>query len=310
MRVKTSILLIFLILTFKDSVSQTNLVPNPSFEDTVICPQGADISNCVGWTAPSQGTTDFFNTCYSIPNGYGVPQNVWGYQNAFHGNGYAMVITYGSEYREYLQVMLNSTLINNTTYLVSYYTSLADSVAAASNNLGFSFSPTLLNVNTATTLPLTAYYTNTNVITNQNGWTKISSIITATGNENYLIIGNFLNDNATSTSTITGNPLWETVYFIDSVSVKQVDVTNLVESKFFETRIYPNPATEVVTIDLTKSYTNPEAVIYSWTGQLVIRADLEKGSNKINTSSLPPGLYSINLLDDKRLMSTSKIKIE
>lgn len=62
--------------------AQVNLVPNPSFEDTVSCPNYANqIDKAVGWHA-SRNTPDYFNGCDWLTSNQSVPNNFRGYQYA------------------------------------------------------------------------------------------------------------------------------------------------------------------------------------------------------------------------------------
>ena len=71
-----------------------NLVPNPSFEDTVQCPIGySEINYSLGWYSPTQGTPDFFDSCgYSSVS---VPQNAFGWEPAKTGVAYIGICTAG-----------------------------------------------------------------------------------------------------------------------------------------------------------------------------------------------------------------------
>ena len=67
--------------------SQQNLVPNPSFEDTMHCPNGTNDPGAVSlWYNPSGASPDYYNVCST--NGGGVPWNDWGYQYAQEGHAY------------------------------------------------------------------------------------------------------------------------------------------------------------------------------------------------------------------------------
>lgn len=225
-----------------------NLVLNPSFEAYSSCPLGpSQLANATSWRDPYQNlvgdtcsTSDLFNSC--SPFGalsVGVPANILGNQAAHTGNGYAGIIVYegfalvgcqslfSSGWREYLEGTLSSPLVAGETYCVSFRISLADNVKFASNDIGVYFSNTLVNVSCATigaasNLPFTPQldYTGPD-ITIVNGWQKLQWNYTATGGEQYIIIGNFKNDANTSHSCANEaafNPY--AYYYIDDVSVE------------------------------------------------------------------------------------------
>src|SRR5437868_5222781 len=80
---------VFILLLISNFCFSQNLVPNPSFEDTVACPNNlSQINRAIGWSSYRQ-TPDYYNSC-SINGGYsGVPLNQFDYQYPRTGNAYA-----------------------------------------------------------------------------------------------------------------------------------------------------------------------------------------------------------------------------
>ena len=130
---------IFILLTYPYFVrGQVNLVPNPSFEVYDTCPNGfSAIWYADNWFQPNNywgsvtnsGSSDLWNSCNNlILPGYGVPTNWGGYQHPRTGNGYAAIailcIDSVNTFREYIEVRLDSPLIRNYNYCVSFYASL------------------------------------------------------------------------------------------------------------------------------------------------------------------------------------------
>src|SRR5437762_305023 len=81
-----------------------NLVQNPSFEDTVSCPNAFDqMYRAAGWSS-FRGTPDYFNGCAQNTS-TSVPVNTWGYQPTYDGNAYAFCLTFNyfpGNLREYI----------------------------------------------------------------------------------------------------------------------------------------------------------------------------------------------------------------
>ncbi len=217
-----------------------NLVPNPSFEavDTCACFDGNtgdfwfnDATYLTDWTEPTQGSSDFYHTCNAGPSNDGVPVNNFGVQNPRTGNGYAHFMTYGTgspPYREYLQTQLTTPMVAGRVYEVSFYVSKPDQSRWASNNIGAHLSTFPVSTNTFNVLNVTAHVLETNVITDAVSWTRISGSYTAAGGEQYLTIGNFFNDGATSRTDL-GLFFLNAGYYIDDVCVNDVtplDITN------------------------------------------------------------------------------------
>src|SRR5262245_48626203 len=110
---KTSLLIFILIA--KISLAQ-NLVPNPSFEDTLGCPQGyPDLdTKCQSWHS-FRVSPDYINNCSSVCGYY----NQYGYQAPHSGDAYAGILEYQvtiPNAREHIGVMLSSSLTIGVRY--------------------------------------------------------------------------------------------------------------------------------------------------------------------------------------------------
>src|SRR5687767_1200204 len=94
---------------------QTNLVPNPSFEQFTNCPAtNSQLNYCNSWVnIYGSITPDYFNSCATVPSGVSLPSNMMGFQNARTGNGYVGVGVYnstGSNLREFVSTTLTDSL--------------------------------------------------------------------------------------------------------------------------------------------------------------------------------------------------------
>lgn len=209
--------------------SQINMVPNSSFEDTIACPNNiGQIDYALFWTNPTTASPDYMNACND--NDFGVPSNYLGNQKAHTGKAYALIAVYcfspsSISYREYIQVYLKANLLRGELYCVEFYVCLANGKYSeyAVNNLGAYFSSSNVSSMNRDPLPYSPQIVNpkTNSLTHTGEWIKISGQFTAKGNEKYLIIGNF-NDNESSDTVFvkhTAVSMKESDYYIDDVSV-------------------------------------------------------------------------------------------
>lgn len=241
------LLLIIAVCCLAPGSKAQNLVVNPSFEDITGCPLGpGELQRAAPWRDPFQNlvgdtcsTSDLFNTCSPFGAlGVGVPANILGNESARTGVGYAGIIVYegfaligcqtlfGSGWREYLHGELTEPMVAGQTYCVSFHVSLADAVKFASPNIGVHFSATPLNVSCATVsgssvLPVSPQleYAGPEIVQTA-GWQRLQWDYTATGGEQYLVIGNFRNDANTSFTCVNEaafNPY--AYYYVDDVSV-------------------------------------------------------------------------------------------
>jgi hypothetical protein len=218
-----------------------------------------------------------------------VPNNIGGYQYARTGSGYAGFETYsaGGDFREYIQVQLDSQLIINKNYYVEFYVSLADTQRVAANNLGAYFSNIIITGSSGQVLNYTPQINNdivANPLTDAIGWTKISGNFISNGTENYITIGNFLNDVSTDTVLIGGGcgGCDAAYYYIDDVSVVCTDcdtTSGLNEfSKDFHISLYPNPNDGTMNFIYSLNETfKGELVLYDLTGKLIVKYALQAG---------------------------------
>ena len=205
-------------------VSQVNLVPNYSFEDTVACPTSAgQLFNAFGWINPSfsiGSSPDYYNSCNTgLVN---VPVNVFGFQNAKTGNAYAGFYAFNSadlNSYEYVEAMLTDTLKKDSTYCVSFYLSLSNISGYSMNNIGAYFSNNITT--TASNIIIAApQLLNTSIIlSDKDEWMKIEWQYIASGGEKYITIGNFNTSLTSDTNNVGGSFPEASYYYIDDVYV-------------------------------------------------------------------------------------------
>ncbi len=112
-------------------IAQTNLVPNPSFEDVTggnYCESAGDWSSVISWKLPDGG-----NTCG--PGTADYRNSICGGNNsARNGTGWAFCfIQPDQNYYEYITQELSSTLIVGRKYYVSFY---VQSLSNSGNTFG------------------------------------------------------------------------------------------------------------------------------------------------------------------------------
>ena len=290
-------------------------MPNPSFELNDTCPNNTgQIFHAVPWFSPTQGTPDYLNSCSSF---LGVPENLWGYQNAHSGNAYAGLFASMNDtsmgiynYREYVEVKLDSALTGGVKYFVSFYLSLSDSMNFATDRIGAYFSNDTVKNDSLYGYMLyqTAQVENPSgsFLTNKFTWTKISGSFIATGGEQFLTIGNFHNDFNTNTTPVGGaSPVladWAGgYYYLDDVCVSTDSVfaatwTGIFHSNTTNIKIFPNPAsTDFVVTNLP-----PHSMynIVDVMGKVIQSGELTGLNSRISVSTFNNGVYFL-LLNNK-----------
>ncbi len=219
---KSRLLLILLCLVFLSEAQ--NIVPNWSFETNTSCPNSwAQLPNAIPWTAPTSNSADYFHLCGS--GNYSVPYAGASFQYPKNGNAFAaiyMIMNIGTDYREYLEANLISPMINGGCYYGEFYVNLHDKVQYACNNIAASFSK-VPNTTTGTgfgplNMPSHIMNYGNPIINDTLNWVKVSGIYTASGGENYITIGNFVNDTG-SNIYFTSATFPAAYYHVDAVSV-------------------------------------------------------------------------------------------
>ena len=229
-----------------------NLVPNPSFEDTLYCPVSfGDLYSIKYWHKPTQGSADYFNICNV--SDVEMPNNGFGYQNARTGNGYSGVANVfdsitANNYREYIQVKLTDSLILNKKYIVSFFINKSDSTPIAITNMGAYISKTPVGGSFDTQINVLPQIQNPQgvYLTDTSNWVEINDTLVATGGEQYITIGCFTDNVNTDTLSLffSQNYYFQSYYYIDDVSIVE-NLSNsiaTIKNDFFnQTFIFPNP---------------------------------------------------------------------
>lgn len=303
-----------------------NLVPNPSFEDTIGCPTCEnELYQTAPWYNPTMMSPDYFNTCSGgCPYPVGIPLNWRGYQNAKTGAGYtgiAVASPYQFTGREYIGVKLNDSLQIGIKYYISFYISLSDSARYATDDIGIYVSnDSVYDPNIWDTLPYVPQIINPtgNILTDKNNWVQISGEFIAQGGEEYIYLGNF--NSKTNTSLISvpngGDSIYDpnnniVYYYVDDVCLSQNPdtcgiTTNVQDNNWVSDFIlYPNPVKNVLYINVNQNK-NLRIEIINFLGDIIEQKELIS-YDTIDLSFYPTALYIARITDEKNTIVYKKI---
>ncbi len=195
------------LFVFDSGIAQENLVPNPGFDTYTNCVTTLSQSDLTPpWKTPydQSGTPDYMNSCYpGSDKEESTPKNYYGYQEPISGKGYYGMITYyaKSEVREYLGAPLTSQMEKGKTYLVGCFVSKADHFPYAIDQFGIHVSDGRVagegELEAMTEFEPQISNPKGEYLDNNKGWVQISGRYTATGDEDYITIGNFADDENT-----------------------------------------------------------------------------------------------------------------
>lgn len=197
---------LFLLFLLSGSLYAQNLLPNTGFEAINICCENEKPCCPKGWFK-----TNFskYTSTYYVPEGIDNSLCI----------GIAAAAIGGNNYRTYLQAPFLCKLTKGETYTLSMYVKpdqfvLDELGAYFSDTFCVKFSDDLLRV------PYQLkFHAAKKFIGKKNSWQKISAQYTATGTEQFLIIGNFKPDSELRWKRIS-RPAEMCSYFIDSVVFK------------------------------------------------------------------------------------------
>jgi hypothetical protein len=219
---------LFIILCYFTNFAfgQTNLVGNPSFEehctqgwvnywpglDTLVCNPGTLASSC--------------------PNNGLAPKNSLTFQYAKSGQGYMICGFFlpNIGLRGFLKNRLLTNLVKDETYCVRFYVNLTNKSSRGMDGFQAYFGSKLLDtisVCPTSSMNLVPQISNPNgnIITDTLNWVPVQGTLTATGDEVYMVIGNFKSDAATNTVLI--NPTYTIAFTdvcVDDVSCVPIDL--------------------------------------------------------------------------------------
>jgi hypothetical protein len=289
---KTILLTLSIALQCSVGVSQ-NLVPNPSFEDTLSCPLWVGHFTVKDWVSPSWGTPDYFHTCSY--GQLGVPQNVFGWQLPKTGNAYVGAHgndCSGGNSREYIQCKLISPLLENQFYEVGFWVSRTDSSTTACNNIGAYLSVSPISLQSPENIPVLPQVVLTDsIITDNINWIQVIDTVIASGGEEYLTIGVFSNDINTNCISVPGGWNGAFHYYYDDISVKKVFSNSTISNKNLNHVLNygPNPANSIIEIESDILLNKIE--LFNNMGVQLKLITLNHFNTSIETNDLISGVY-------------------
>ena len=326
LKMKKYFVILFLSFALNKAYSQ-NLVPNSGFENYTQCALSYNFiyyafpwfqpANFLGNTTNSS-SSDLFDTCSNhpiFPPIMGIPRNELGYQTARTGVGYAGIIVHyesGNNYREYIEVKLNDTLVANKKYCVEFYVSLADSAEAAISNMGAFFSTDSLLDNRFGHLAIDYVSPQienhlSNMLNDTLNWMLVSGSFIAAGGERFMTIGNFHLPANTNSQSLSPIVYFGAYYYIDDISVIYCDPSVVEEMEIQDVEISPNPATNEIM--LTSNQKLKTIHIYNVLGEEVLKLERIATSEKaIDISLWKAGVYFVKVETEKGVVRKKVVK--
>jgi gliding motility-associated-like protein len=229
-------------------------VLNHSFEVVDSCHYLGKSGTCKPWLSIPFGTgVDAYNICHEDSHALydrGVPRNREGYQYPRTGNGYGgffgiyKVPIIPGGVRTYMEGQLISVLKKGKLYFVSFYINFSAydtvhfeqdmdgsykiGIPCPTDGIGALLSDSLVNNKGLKLLPYRPSVQNRRyrALEDTVNWQNVSGLITASGNERYITIGDFSKDSNEHSTCDSASHNWYDFYYLDDVSVIPCNVVN------------------------------------------------------------------------------------
>lgn len=220
------------------ATAQESLVENGDFEEAVstrnLKNRGMIDELCENWKAGTEAMADYYSTGVKGTKA-AVPVNDFGSQSAASGNRYAGIVAYSKDtkryQRQYLVTELEDNLEKDITYCMSFKVSLADLSKYAVSGLGVFVSDKKVfqgNKGNMIKTDNVVRHRSNKVMQSMDQWEVICGTFVATGEEEYIVIGNFESDSKLDIAKVkrpkgmTGTQIQAAYYYIDDVEVRAI----------------------------------------------------------------------------------------
>lgn len=213
--------------------------------------------------------------------------------------------------KEYIYQHLNQPLQAGKVYCLSFYVNRSERTEYAVKQIGAYFSSSL-----SSTVGNMYINANPQVVSNvfvvdTIQWIEIQGCFTANGGEQYITIGNFNSNTNTDTLNLgTNNPIsgWPltSYYYIDDVTLIDQSTVGVrdMNDELGVMSVYPNPANDVLNIDLGIVKENTEIKITDLIGRKILVTEYK---SQIDISFLEKGIYFISIQQDSKTLGVKNI---
>ena len=219
-------------------------MPNGNFEYFIACNRAPE--SAPPWYDPTGNSSDYLDAC--DPNGiwgYSVPLNMYGFQHAHSGVGYALfgVSPFWFHLREYIATPLLEPLLKDKKYCFKMFVSLSETSSSGINNIGafFSNGPIDTSGQGGYVVNFTPQISTKNIIIDTVNWVLVEGTFIASGGEDHLTIGCFVPDDSINYIKIdTVEPIIFAGYYLDDVSLYECVDSDETISIFIPDAFTPN----------------------------------------------------------------------
>lgn len=212
--------------------AQENLVPNHDFQtvEKKVKEEG-QINLATPWISPTLAPADLYSKD-SKSDMVTTPANAYGEEKPMEGDNYAGFLAYSyknKEPRSYLQVQLKQKLEAGKSYCVKMHISLADLSKYATSHVAMALTKNAISANNTDILRVEKSIVSKKLTLydKQFYWTEVCGVHKAEGDEEFLTIGNFTDDDKLKLEKVkrprgfSSPQLYDAYYYVDNISVTE-----------------------------------------------------------------------------------------
>ena len=97
---------------------------------------------------------------------------------------------------------------------------------------------------------------------------------------------------------------------IDSVDVQYNNFLSVKPEKATTINVFPNPANEMLNVNIENLSSNGTISIYDIAGKTVLSTEIKNGKNQLNVADLNAGVYFYTIRNNKDIIETKKLLIQ
>ena len=295
-----------------------NLVPNPSFEDLINCPDAAgNIEDDLMVWKSSRGTPDYFHSC-ATDFLLSVPTNFAGFQAPVEGNGYIGLWTYSknnpASATESISVELIDPLTLGEKYFISFNYSLTFGTQGhnySHNKIGIQLSTEEYFINNPSPINNFTHLETSEIPIDSSIWIPVMGSFIADSPYSYLNLGNFYEPMFVDTIGLEEEN-FRAYYYFDNICVS----TDSIECNLINNIININPSILVKIyfdsngiLNIINNSPNKLSTIelYNVRGQKIYSSfNLSGNIQTVDLSSIPPQIL-IGIVQTQNSIFTYKL---
>ena len=273
---------------FCNSLIESSLIPNPSFEEMTCCPNANEMLHCSeSWIQASEATSDFVHTCEGYLGNTSIPAVApLPFPDGDGGVGFRDGQAFaGSNYKEYVGACLTEPMEVGVTYRLDFFVGFQDNVTGST-----SFDMAFFGAEDCSALPFGGNNFTVGCPTNVSGYTELAQQTVSGNNEWVNVVVEFVAEEAYNVIVLgpscAANPNWslDPYFYVDRLALAELNA--------FDGIALENVTGSVCQDNLVVTVENEPGETYQWYFEGVAIVGETNASINLDSSS-PEGTYVV-----------------